>query len=258
MKFMEFGPPDLFKFCPTDKNPLNGCNTIRLGTLFGFRNIENELLRDEGEGEFEYKIRFPSLTQVSQEWISQFELGGGGSAQVGRMVVVNGKISIEDVTLKGSDHNCWIFCVSMSGDAAGNISEAHQDKWKVPSPRVNDFVSYLTQLLWENISASDLPDSLLGGSSLHQIQTGLSLSAEMRAVKYVDRREINIYNEQDFPVERIKNLKAEIPFMKPKRFEAEREFRFAFWLNYKNERVSITDKAKILHLRPIDRFLGSV
>ena len=251
MKLFGFSSPSLYKFCPSKYNIMEGCNTLRIGTLWGFRKEENELLRDEGEGEFEFKVRFPKLTPVSQEWISEFEVGAEGSAHIEHMELKDSNISIKGVTLKGSSHNCWIFCVSMSGEAAGNISEAHESKWMIPAEKFQSFGNLLGQLLWNTISMDDLPENMVLKHTLQELQAGLALQVQMERVSYTDRV-AEIKSELDLPVAEIRKLKDSIPFMKPKRFLKEQEFRFAFWVMFEGKKVSINDNPKILSLRSID------
>lgn len=254
MQLVSFGMPPLYKFCAQKYNIAEGCNTIRIGTLFSFRDEENELLRDEAEGMFEYKIRFQQLTPVSNEWISEIGVGQNGSAYIEEMVFNNGTISVRGATLGGSSYNGWIFCVSQSETAAGNISYAHDSRWSIAGEKIAEFGQAIGSLLWKSINVADLPASLLKENSLADIMSGLSLSIEMHPVTYTDR-DIEISTEMDFPVERLRQLKDQIPFIKPKNFQLEREFRFAFWLTFKNKKISINDNPKVLQLREIDRFI---
>ena len=224
MKLIQFSQPPLFKFCPPEYDITTGCNTLRVGTLWGFRSEENDHLRDEGEGTFEYRIAFPKPTHVSRDWISEFEVEDSGKAHIEHLSFNNGSVSTTGITLSGSSHNCWIFCVSTSGNAAGNISTTHENKWKIPAEKVQEFGSLLASLLWESITFDDLPKSLVDRHSIQQISSGLGLEAVFRNVDYVDR-EILINSENDFPIERIRELKRSIPFIKPKKFCSEQEFK---------------------------------
>lgn len=257
MKLIGCGGPSLFKFCPAKYNIMNGCNSLRIGTLWGFRKEENDLLRDEGEGEFEFKIAFPELTPVSQAWISEFEIGAGGSAHIEEMQISGEKVEIKGATLKGSTHNCWIFCVSLSERAVGNVSEAHDSKWMIPEGQIQEFGKFIGSLLWNNISVEDLPSYLVQNHSVQELHAGLALNVQAQSVEYIDRR-IEIRSERDFPLEEIRERKNNIAFMKPKRFRAEQEFRFAFWISFRNQRISINDNPKIIQLRQIDQFVSKV
>lgn len=254
MQLAGFEAPPLFKFCPSKYDISNGCNTIRIGTLWGFREEENELLRDKGEGEFEFRIQFPKLTPVSNEWISEIGMDASGSAYIEEMQSDGGAISIKGATLKGSSHNCWIFCVSMGGDAVGNVSEAHESQWTIPGDKVQEFGNFLATSIWKNVSIDDLDPNFSKNHSLQEINAGLALQMEMRPVIY-DVRDAHIQSEIDFPVDKVRELKSSIPFLKPKTFSLEKEFRFAFWLSFNNQRISVNNKPKILQLREIDQLI---
>ena len=258
MKFISYESPSLHKFCPAEFDITNGCNTLRIGTLWGFREAENQLLRDAGEGEFEYRIRFPKLTRVSREWISEFEVGIDGQAEIESIHFDAGThASTKDLTLRGSSQNCWIFCVSMSNAAVGNVSEAHESHWTIPGENVQEFGAFLAELLWSRVSLDDLPSELVKKHSFQELCSWIGIVGEMKPVRYVDR-ELHIEKEEDYPIEKIRAWKADVPFLKPIRFSEEREFRFAFWLTFKKEKISIRDNPKILNLRQIDRFISTI
>ncbi|OAO03209.1 hypothetical protein A8B76_08340 [Roseovarius indicus] len=82
------------------------------------------------------------------------------------------------------------------------------------------------------------------------------MQIEIKPVSYEDRR-IEIGSELEFPVQKLRELKNHIPFIKPKKFKSEQEVRFAFWLVHNDRKISINDNAKIISLRPIDRFIGA-
>lgn len=257
MKLVEFGGLPLFKFCDPKYNIIDGCNSLRIGTLWGFRKEENDLLRDEGEGEFEFKIDFPAVTPVSQAWVSEFEFDAGGAINIGEMRFDGGGVAIKSATLKGSTHNCWIFCVSLSDRAAGYVSKAHDSKWMIPEKKIQEFGIFVASLLRSQISLHDLPSHLVEKHSVQELHSGLALQVQMQKVEYTDRIK-EVRDESDFPLEKVRELKKNIAFIKPKRFSAEQEFRFAFWISFRDQKISIHDKPKIIQLRPIDQFVSRV
>lgn len=254
MKIINFGPGPLYKFCPAEYDITNGCNTIRFGTLYDYRTIEDELLRDEGEGKFSYKLAFPELTKVSNEWISSIEMDGSGNISIDQLAMTNDGTYIKGVDLTGSSHNCWIFCVSRSAESAGNISEAHQHKWAIPGENIAEFAANLSILIRSEIKYSDLPPELVNNHSIATIQQGIGIQTEFREVIY-GNRELHIASETELPIKDMEKIRAEIPFTKPEKFKLENEFRFAFFLTFHGKKISINNNSKILSLRPIDRIL---
>lgn len=255
MQLIGYGPSELIKYCDEKYNIKKGCNTIRVGTLFGFRTEENEKLRDEGEGEFEIKISFPELTEISPDWGAEIGTHGPGDAYIDKLVYQNGKIKIRGATVSGSSENCWIYCFSTKGDGvAGSITETHNSKWKIAIGSVDNFVKYLAELLLDSIEREDLPSNLRH-IPIRRLARGLAFDIRVADINYTDR-EIKIDKEEDFPIERLRELKANMPFTKPQIFQEESEVRIAFFLKYEGQVVSIPDKPKILALRPIDSIPG--
>jgi hypothetical protein len=182
MQLVGFSAPPLYKFCPSKFDITKGCDTIRVGTLWGFREEENELLKDQGEGEFEFKIQFPRLTEVSNEWIAEVGTDTGGSAYIEEMTFNNGTTSIKGANLKGSAHNCWVYCVSMTDSLAGNISEVHESNWQIRAEEVQNFGTLLGSLVWNNITIDDLPSGLVKKHTLQELNAGLGLEIAMKPV----------------------------------------------------------------------------
>lgn len=254
MKLISISSAPLTKFCPPEFNIRKGCNTIRLGTLYDFRAEEDEKLRDVGEGTFSYSIDFPELTKVSSEWISAFELEGGGQAQISEMKVGPDGIMIKGMSLSGSCHNCWIYCLSKNSESAGNITDTHQDKWFLPVERLESFASYLVAEIWDGLVYSDLPESITNNVSMQEIHKRLSLSFEVREVDY-GLRALTILREEDLPASSIEKVKDSVAFIKPKIFENESEIRIAIWLHFDGRKISIMNNSKIIKLRPIDKII---
>lgn len=256
MNLISFSQRYFTKFCPSEFNVSKGCNTVRVGTLHDFRTIENENLRDEGEGTFSYKVEFPALTKVSPDWLAAFSFQGQASVRVGHLENRGSDLMIKDFTMEGSGHNCWIYCMSLSSDAAGDISKTHQDKWSVPADKFPEFANYLGALLWESIEVADLPEEIVRCNSLQDIHKRLKLEIEFRTVDYKERV-LYIQKESDLPIQQIQALERTMAFIKPVDFALEREVRIAFWVSFDNKLISISNNPKFLSLRPIDGLLES-
>ncbi|MEI2385038.1 hypothetical protein [Breoghania sp. JC706] len=260
-KFIEFSSPPLVKYCPSAYNIKTGCNTIRLGTLFSYRKEENEKLRDIGEGKFKFSIQFPKLSPVSNDWVSEFEFGGHedgtGYAAIEEMAIISGQAHIKGVEIYGSTHNCWIYCLSLSeNSSAGSITETHDSFWEINAKNLGAFAGHLSNLLWSSISVKDIPDYLLIENGFNELASGLQLEVDIQPVSY-EERSICIEQEADFPISEVRHLKNKIAFIKPENFRDEKELRIAFWLKFREKRISIKDNPKILLLRPVDKLLSA-
>lgn len=262
MKLIGRSSPSLTKFCPPEFNIRKDCNTIRIGTLYGFRAIENEQLRDAGEGTFRYSVEFPEPTKVSHEWISAFEVEGGAESGIDSGVEANitgfsimpDGVVVESMSLSGSCHNCWIYCLSKSSGSAGNISDTHQDKWSISIDKLEEFANYLAVQLLDSLVFSDLPESIANDFGLLELGKRLSVKFEIRDVGY-GSREVHLLSEDDLPISEIEFIRDSVAFIKPKMFVDEREVRIAFWLYFDNKRISISGREKFISLRPIDKII---
>ena len=221
MSLIKILTPPLTKFCPPEFNIHKGCNTIRLGTLYDFRVEEDEKLRDVGEGTFSYSVEFPELTKVSSEWISALTFEGGWGGNIGPMSIGPDGVMVKSISLTGSCHNCWIYCLSKSSDSAGNITDTHQDKWSLPVEDLKSFASYLSSLLWDSLVFADLPERITSGFNVREIHERLSISFNVRAVEY-GVRDLKISKEEDLPISAMAVIQEKIAFVKPKIFENER------------------------------------
>lgn len=227
---------------------------MRFGTLFDFRTEEDEKLRDEGEGTFSYSIEFPELTKVSTEWLGAFEVESGGSFHIGEMKFDNGETFVKNISLSGSCHNCWIYCVSKSTETAGSITDTHQDKWLIPLEEFQSFANYLGTLLWNEVRYADLPNDITSKFSVQEVHNRLAMTIETREIDYVSRS-VLISKEEDLPISEIPRLRDGIAFIKPSSFQKENEVRIAFWLTFDNRKISIVNKPKIVGLRPMDKII---
>lgn len=252
MKLFGFGVPDLTKFCDQKYNVRTGCNTVMLGTLYGYRTIEDEKLRDDGEGTFSYSLEFPDYIAPSPQWLSTFEVEGGGIGKLTDVRMVDGRVEVKSVSLSGSTHNCWIFCISKSTGKAGGVTDTHQDKWTIPADKIMGFGNYIGNLLFDDLTYQDLPADLTNRYSMQEIQQRLGIFFEVKEIEYVDRFVV-VGREEDLQVSDIESLRDRVAFIKPIKFKEEQEVRLAFWLTFDKKKISIVDRHKIINLRPVDK-----
>lgn len=251
MKLYVRGSPKLRKYCPEEYNIKKGCNTLRLGTLYGFRKEEDIKLRDEYEGHFSYQVRFEPPALVDDDWLEEFEVESSGQARINLTISAAGP-TVQLVDLAGSCPNCWIFCLSKSSGSAGNVTETHNDFWEFSQDRLIDLAGHIAGLLWESLTVRDLPEGLDLG--IDNLKKNLALEIEFRDVEYVDRF-FEITDPNLSNVEKIRQVKSGVPFTKPLDFAKEQEVRIAIFLVLNGRRISIPDNTKILNLRYIDELL---
>lgn len=257
MKLFGFGESRLIKYCNEEHNIALGCNTIRIGTLFEFRDCENEHLRDEGEGKFEFKVKFPSKMVVSPAWLESIELNGGeASARVEELEIGAGTIKTSGFTFSGSTENAWVFCTSAGeSGVAGNISSTYSSAWELPEDSIGDFAQNVAGLLRQSIHVTDLPDTIVQNNTISELERGLTINCSWGSVQY-DQREVFISDPNQKSPDDIKQLLASISFIKPAEFSREREFRFVFQLQYKGKPISVAGP-KILNLAPVSKLVAN-
>ncbi len=253
-RFYAVRNPPLIKYCDEKYNVQSGCDTIRLGTLYGYRKEEDESLRDVGEGAFQFSLNFGKPLFLSNEWIAELNLDVSNEANFGKLRFVDGGIETDKAIFSGSAANMWIFCVSTKEtEPAGSVSETHNSHWKIDGDRFEDFAVYLRNLLRKSITVSDLSKTALSNSSFLDLREGMSVKYEVRKVKYVDR-ELVVADHSLVSIEALKDLRSGIPFIKPKAFEGESEVRIGFWIEFDGTRVSVPELPKVLRLRTVQDF----
>lgn len=251
IKYIKSGTPVLTKYCSKDHNIRAGCNSLRIGTLYGFREEENALLRDEGEGSFSYRISFPDYTPVPDSWVNEFSTIVGTAFEPD-MKITDGQAHIKSLTIDGGEPNAWIYCTSMGiSNVSGSLSTAHTDSWNFPMESAKNFLELLIFSLSKTSTLEDIPEHERNVISFGQFLNEFKLEGKMGPVEYVDRN-LSISSVQEFPISEIKKLKERIPFMKPKRFKDENEFRMVIRLFIAGRQISVPIAARIIGLRPID------
>ena len=125
----------IVKSCNKEHN-LKTTNSIRIGTLFGFRELESLELRDELEGTFDFRIDIKKSEIPIEVFlylyngvfssgapyypyncltIPQNKNSAEGVMQGGNVQFINGYVTVEDSSIKMRSlyHNCFVFCTSL-------------------------------------------------------------------------------------------------------------------------------------------------
>lgn len=248
--------PSLVKYCEEKYNIMKGCQTIRLGTLHEYRNIENQLLRDEGEGKFHFGFHFKKGVQIPDGWLNFLQSMPGsdtgefkGGSKIGPEGIFVGEYNVEL-----QSHNQWIYCLSSdTNDTAGSISENYADCWFLKRGALQSFAEYIREEIAKSLTLEDLSEEhyQLRLSELQNIWVGYSCSA----IEYTKRSKL-VKEFSSFDEEEIKRQVLSIPFKKPQRFSEEKEIRICFTLHLGGQIIGISDKPKIINLRPIDELIS--
>lgn len=233
----------LAKSCQRKYNIKNG--TIKLGTLYEYRSIENEELIDKEEGMLTFHLNFRGRVEVPPDWFTtisggSFTIGNGDtirfpgrqSAHFERVQfeeIGSKKVVLRDSTAKFSHEalNSFIFCVSQvrkTRDCVG-IFEGCDDYWYIPEARSHMFAARLGQILLNHIKQQHQSGSYIlpEGTELDSLE----LKIEYRQVDYIGR-EIDLYNDCAIPLEDFKRKMLSMAFTKPESYASELEYRFNF------------------------------
>lgn len=237
----------LIKFCKPEHNIHRGAK-LQLGTLFGYRSIENAELRDEAEGRYEFTIEFPNEIELDRRWCNllfqgTFSFGdsddtprfpGSHTTYTEKLHVVrqtaNGVV-IRDTTVRisRSVNNCLIYCMSLLETAGASPFLQYKDHWGFPINKAEQFTHRLGSLIFQQAKLSQFDDAISENHSPATVQT-LVLQGMHRKVIYRDRH-LRITEQSRPTLEDLMEILADIPFVKPKRFAHENEYRFVFELH---------------------------
>ena len=236
----------LFKFCNPEHNVHRGSH-VQVGTLFKYRDIEDAGLRDEHEGKYQFQITFPKPIELDRRWANLLLQGaiafgdthdvprfaGSFSTHIDKLHIIEQKgdsVIVEDTQIKidRGVHNCLLFCMSAFPDAAPSPFPQYSDNWSFPDALANEFGRRLGSLIYQQAKLSSFDDSIAKTHSAATV-TALSLNVRHQRVIYRDR-EIIITPESRPPFDELIQVLSDIAFIKPKKYSAEQEYRFAFEL----------------------------
>lgn len=233
----------LSKSCEKQFNIKNG--TIKLGTLYSYREIENAELRDEHEGKLEFHLNFEGTFEVPKAWFTMVTGGaisfegqkptmflGRQTARFATMSIAS--MSSSNVTLQNSRllisreaPNCFVFCMSRVERAADclGIFAGYDDYWCLKETAAREVGQELSKALLKHIR-----DEHSDGRYIVHPETSLdelAIRLEHKVVEYLPR-EVNLYHGGPMTLERFMERMDNMAFTKPDHFNSEVEYRFIF------------------------------
>jgi hypothetical protein len=261
----------LYKFCKPEHNAIRS-HQLLVGSLQYYRSIENEEIADKGEGSYKFNIQFSDQIKIDIEIANllfdgaigygnnhNFRIPGSFSAHVKHLEI--GSVSDDFVIINKAEvqidrvfPNIFIFCMSIQPENSKNPFQGYSDEWSIPIQNANEFARIISMLIQENIRFSDIGHQITENnpiSSLNRIQ----VAWQHKPVIYRDRDIIynkdNLYNK-DSLIETVIN----IPFVKPKKFSSENEYRFAFQIQDGTHVFPPISERIFLPLNHLNRILG--
>lgn len=258
----------LAKNCYTKDNAQT-CGTIKLGTLYEYRTIENPELADAGEGKFVFNLSLDGTVEIENRWFNTIFGGGvtlGGPAGLPnpnrRQVFIDRILQVASTpttqilrdskaTIQHEAFNEFIFCMSLVEDfqSARGIFPHYDDCWFMDPEKAHEIADEYAKLLLLKIE-----DGRASGN--HVVSPDISLEGlgvifKHGLVEYVPR-EIHITNSSDMTVENFIKRTSDLNYVKPPSFSHEKEYRFSFTLFSKeNKPIEPIVKFVILNVEHI-------
>ncbi len=223
----------LIKYCKKEDNIFQGCDTIRLGTLNYYRDMDSSFtIADPGEATFQLtSAGNPLVLSVDQmERLTGGRWTAAGDPNRQFMRAEEGAKIIKSVEFP----NCYIFCTCRfhgqynKKEFAQKFNSDYDSSYmitNVPLFRAGLGQVLLTQFMLEDLAENDAKK--VTDLPLVAIKD-VGLEIYSAPVVYVESRE-QLFSQENFE-ESLKNIpnKYQVLFMKEKRDEYQREFRFAF------------------------------
>lgn len=228
------------------KDSLKVRKTIKLGTLDHYRTIEDEDLRDRGEGQFELWLKFDGPVELENIWLNSILSGSGFTLpgiEVPRLPA-RGAINFESLRIiEGNFYkttlqtckalvsrevlNGFIFCMSLvnePNEAIGLFPKC-DDCWYMDSRKAHAIADEISRLLIEKIEIGRVTGDHVVPADIPL--NGLGVMFNHRLVEYVPRS-IEISKASDMTMEKFVTLTEDMSFIKPASFSNEKEYRFTF------------------------------
>ncbi|ELZ9401753.1 hypothetical protein PJ699_004708 [Klebsiella pneumoniae] len=247
----------LMKSCEKEFN-IKTLGSIRIGTLYGFRILENDEVRDILEGQYDYKISiknsvmpievlgylykgifsledfdYPYNTLSIRPNIRSAEgLIIGGEFQ---MFNHDAMVTNSQVILTSLHHNCFVFCMSLSSDIPLKPKfKGYDDFW---------FFSLDRRKMFSDIIKEKIRDCILTNPEEYGVIIENDNQLEIRAshdpIRYRRKNiDLNTSNVSTL-IAAIKELD-KIAFTKPLKYKDDNEYRFCFEVFVNGTPISIT------------------
>lgn len=221
--------------------------TIKLGTLYEYREIESEQIVDAEEGVFRFRLSLDEEVEVPKAWANAMFAGaigfgdeeppqmlGAFSARIDRIHMVrstpNSVVFAQcNAQIERHAPNCFIYCMSAVrrvADADG-IFPDYDASWAITRSKAADIADALGRSLWqalrdlEQAGKSALPE----GISVADLQIG----CRHELVNYVSRDQ-HIQVHGAVSVDDFMQSIRDMSFVKPPSYAHELEYRFSYTL----------------------------
>ncbi|MGR6497976.1 hypothetical protein [Pseudomonas fulva] len=232
----------LYKNCSQRHNIAAECHTLRLGTLFGYRSIENPDIRDEEEGIHHFDINVSTPVKLNGEntniifpfiriaGAKPSPYGGEYSAKakhLNLLTIGNDGVTFtaESLEITRSTVNAFVFCMSIADSRPEQISTSYDSYWEFDQSKIPQFVKGMVKEIFRAIHKDP---SIIQGINADTLPKLIVISSHSE-IKYLPRR-ISCTHMSDAMVNELLETIGSITFIKSPEFSAEAEYRFVFYV----------------------------
>lgn len=253
----------LGKSCKKENN-VKFSNTIKLGTLFEYRETENQAIADKKEGKLEFNFFFDGEVTISQRVFNTFAGGlmqigpaggyrfpGRGSARFERLNIV--EHGLDTLTLKDSKGvinrealNSFIFCMShvrRTTECHGMFA-GYDDYWYIHERNVDNVGLILGKLLLKQIQESQKNGDHVIPKEIDASE--IKVNTLVGKVIYMDRN-LRFTNETIHGLDEVIDMMRNMSYIKPTvPFQKEKECRYQFIITHNGYMIEPLKKFIIL------------
>ncbi|MBX3163442.1 MAG: hypothetical protein KF900_03100 [Bacteroidetes bacterium] len=237
----------LYKFCKQEHNIAIGCNTLRLGTLQEYREMDSSFyIADQWEGISQAGTNGKPVTFTGKEL---------SSAGVSLPAMSLGPNDSVNLTGKGNlimkIPNVYIF--SVSSKESNDSLKDYDSRYTIYNPQ--SFASELVRLFINQLSFKDFDFNFEYGNYLVSEMNQINIQCIHQPVKYKEKP--FIYNEENkIEVLKIINNPVESYFTKSVEKNEDEEYRFVILPTINRQIISVKKEAKILNIRAFNGIIN--
>lgn len=242
----------LVKFCKPEHNPLNGCPTLRLGTLEFYRSLDPSfMIADDEEGvDKHYVDNFVGYAADKASIDFLKSLGFGSEHQ---------DFYMQNITIRRTFPNCFIWSCMYVEDSSSEVKGDRFDKnytssYKIKNP--NEFCEFLSDLLIKQFKVSNFSNTSidqLQSMSLNEL-SNIKIACYHGRVVYVQKKEgrLSFGGLESY----ANNIPMEFRhfFVKTGKFVEDCEYRFAFVIYLPQRSLALSVAAAPLDLNCLPFF----
>lgn len=262
------------------KDNLKARKTIRLGSLYEYRETESKQIADSSEGKISFKLKFDGKVEVDRKWFNtitensvRLSLPGDDDFEVvrfpGSLEAYFEKLQIDSISkdtnkvvlidssaiINREALNSFIFCIShvrKMRDSVGIFAD-YDDCWYMMASMKDNFARKLGRLLLKKIKEEHQKGNFIIPKETNM--SDLKVHVEHGSVSYVPR-EIHINNDSDFTLDDFMSNMYSMAFIKPPTpFSKEKEYRFLFTIISEGNTIVPRVNSLIIDAEPLLEFL---